>query len=372
MTVSKQTLRFLVKTSRLLILSWTMVPTTVSAQSDVTYSEFLPFVNSVKFLTKATEEQLKDAAKFSSEYTYITDEKKIVYELALDNEHRVLGQVQFADSLRLTNATWYFFDDLHVQGQFVDDRPIGEWRVYDLDNKVSKIVRFREDQRSPLLLENYRVQWYTDEGDTLVDQGIGVYTTYWPQGSIHSTGMVQNGVKEGDWVAYTVNGNLLYEESYQHGHLLRGTSFGADGASYSYDSLYTTIQPYGGWQKYYIGVADRMRYPKQARRAGIEGVVYVQLIVERDGSLKEIDVLQGIGMGCDEQAVKAVQEGPHWHPATVRGQPVRLLSLLPITFRLGDGLSSSSSRDMPENSPWNREVPLKSLPPSRRQTPEKP
>lgn len=343
----------------ILWLIWTTVPTVAYAQ--LNYSEFLPFTTSVKFVINASDEQLKEAAKFSSDYNYVAEEEMVTYELAIDNEHRVAGQVRFTDSLRFTDATWYFFDEVHVEGQFVDEYPVGEWRVYDLDNVVSKIVHFSEGSRNMLPLENYQVQWYVSEGDTLVDQGMGTYNTYWPQGSIYFTGSVRDGAKNGHWVAYTPDGELLYEEEYQHGQFMKGISFGADSISYTYDSLFTGIHPYGGWDAYYQGIEERLHYPKKARREGVAGVIYLRMVVERDGSLGELEVLQGIGMGCDEEAVRAVEQGPHWIPATIRGQPVRLRVVLPITFKLGD----SGSKEYPAPPERRREVSLKPLPPPR-------
>ena len=183
-----------------LCLVLTMVPTVTFAQ--LNHSEFFPFTNSVRFLINASDEQLKEMAKFSPDYDYIAEEEKVIYELVIDNENRVAGQVRFTDSLRFTDATWYFFDDVHVEGQFIGNYPVGEWRVYDLDNVVSKVVHFSEGSRNDLLpLENYQVEYYAPEGDTLVNQGTGTYATCWPEGRLHSTGLVKEGAKDGYWVA---------------------------------------------------------------------------------------------------------------------------------------------------------------------------
>ena len=337
------------------ILPWIssiMFPVFAFGQSDLLYSEFSPFATSVSFLLKATDEQLIEAANSLPEYTYQTQEHTITYDLTLDNEHRVTGEVRFTDTVRFTSATWYFFSNVYVEGQFSGNRPIDKWTVYDMQGAISKVVYFVEDQVSPFTIDHYQVEWYIDEGDTLVDQGTGTYITYWPQGSIHSIGTVLEGVKHHCWAGFAPDGSLLYEESYQQGELLHGTSFTEDGATYSYDSLHTSLYPIGGWQAYYQGIEERLHYPEKARRAGVEGVVYLRTIVERDGSLNEIEVVQGIGMGCDQEAVKAVRQGPHWHPTTIRGQPVRLRSVLPITFNLYPKLKSlPPPRKKPSSSP---------------------
>lgn len=67
---------------------------------------------------------------------------------------------------------------------------------------------------------------------------------------------------------------------------------------------------------------------------GIEGTVIVVFLVNTDGSIQDVEVLRGIGGGCDEEAVKVVQNAPKWEPGKQRGRPVRTRMRLPIRFRL--------------------------------------
>ena len=69
---------------------------------------------------------------------------------------------------------------------------------------------------------------------------------------------------------------------------------------------------------------------------GIEGRVYVQFIVERDGSLTDIKVVKGIGAGCDEEAVKVLKNSPKWKPGKQRGKAVRQKMTQPITFKFAN------------------------------------
>ena len=74
-------------------------------------------------------------------------------------------------------------------------------------------------------------------------------------------------------------------------------------------------------------------YPEAARRAQVEGRVIVQFVVDRSGAVREVTVLRGIGAGCDEEAIRAVQ-GLRFTPGRQRGKPVEVRMTLPITFRL--------------------------------------
>jgi periplasmic protein TonB len=92
--------------------------------------------------------------------------------------------------------------------------------------------------------------------------------------------------------------------------------------------------PIGGLPAFYDYVKANLRYPAPAKRMDIEGRVFVQFIVEKDGSISNAQTIKGIGGGCDEEATRVVQSSPNWKPAKQRGKPVRQRMILPITFIL--------------------------------------
>jgi periplasmic protein TonB len=101
-----------------------------------------------------------------------------------------------------------------------------------------------------------------------------------------------------------------------------------------FDVVETKPNPPGGmagWNQY---LSKNLKYPTQARRMGIEGTVIVVFVINTDGSIQDVEVLRGIGGGCDEEAVKVVQEAPKWEPGKQRGRPVRTRMRLPIRFKL--------------------------------------
>jgi periplasmic protein TonB len=102
-----------------------------------------------------------------------------------------------------------------------------------------------------------------------------------------------------------------------------------------FDIVETQPNPPGGmsgWNKY---LSDNLKYPTQARRMGVEGTVIVVFVINTDGSIQDVEVLRGIGGGCDEEAVKIVKAAPKWSPGKQRGKPVRTRMRLPIRFKLG-------------------------------------
>ncbi len=78
---------------------------------------------------------------------------------------------------------------------------------------------------------------------------------------------------------------------------------------------------------------SKIRYPETARRAGIEGRVYLRFIVNEKGEVENPVVTRGIGGGCDEEAIRAVKQA-RFKPGLQRGKPVRVQYSLPVVFRL--------------------------------------
>ncbi len=87
----------------------------------------------------------------------------------------------------------------------------------------------------------------------------------------------------------------------------------------------------GALMKY---LATNIKYPPYAKEAGIQGRVFINFVVERDGSITAVKVLRGIGGGCDEEAVRVVKNMPKWQPGMQRGKPVRVSFNLPVKFTL--------------------------------------
>lgn len=104
------------------------------------------------------------------------------------------------------------------------------------------------------------------------------------------------------------------------------------------DEIFTIVEetatPKGGMAAFYKYVGSKLKYPPQANRMGVEGKVYVEFVINRDGSIVDARVVRGIGAGCDEEAVRVVASSPAWNPGKQRGKAVRQKYTLPIIFKL--------------------------------------
>lgn len=90
----------------------------------------------------------------------------------------------------------------------------------------------------------------------------------------------------------------------------------------------------GGLEAFGNYMAKTVKYPAAARNKNVQGKVFVQFVVEKDGSLTGMKVLRGIGSGCDQEAMRAVLAGPKWKPGQQNGKVVRSTYTLPVSFQL--------------------------------------
>ena len=104
------------------------------------------------------------------------------------------------------------------------------------------------------------------------------------------------------------------------------------------DSIFVRVEEKpefnGGLDAMYKYLGKNIEYPAQAKRLGIEGRVFVQFIINEDGSMSDIQAVKGIGAGCDAEAVRVIRNMPNWQPGRNNGQNVKVRMVIPIFFKL--------------------------------------
>ncbi|SHO59655.1 energy transducer TonB [Algoriphagus zhangzhouensis] len=90
----------------------------------------------------------------------------------------------------------------------------------------------------------------------------------------------------------------------------------------------------GGMDGLITYLSTNLKYPEAAKEKGIEGTVAVKFVVELDGSVSNVEILRGIGAGCDQEALRVIKESKDWTPGEKDGKKVRTEMRLPINFKL--------------------------------------
>lgn len=90
----------------------------------------------------------------------------------------------------------------------------------------------------------------------------------------------------------------------------------------------------GGQEKLYEYLGKNISFTQCAKEGGVQGKVYIQFVIERDGSITDVNTVRGLSCGLNNVAEKAVKNMPNWTPGEQRGKKVRVKYTLPVYFKL--------------------------------------
>ena len=90
----------------------------------------------------------------------------------------------------------------------------------------------------------------------------------------------------------------------------------------------------GGMAKLYEYLGKNIQYPEMAKENGIQGKVFVQFVVWKDGTIRDVKVVKGVHKTLDNEATRVVKPMPKWTPGKQRGKAVNARFTLPIKFRI--------------------------------------
>jgi TonB family protein len=104
------------------------------------------------------------------------------------------------------------------------------------------------------------------------------------------------------------------------------------------DSVYNVVEQSpnykGGMKAFYEYLKANMVYPEAAKEKKIEGKVFLTFVVRKDGTLADIQILKGLGYGCDAESVKLLAKSGTWKPAMHKGKVVNCRFNVPVPFEL--------------------------------------
>lgn len=90
----------------------------------------------------------------------------------------------------------------------------------------------------------------------------------------------------------------------------------------------------GGQGAMFSYISNNLQYPEKAQKNGIQGRVVVKFIVEKDGSISNVEVNRSVDPDLDNEAMRVIKNMPKWNPAKQNGKEVRAYYDIPVTFRL--------------------------------------
>ena len=118
------------------------------------------------------------------------------------------------------------------------------------------------------------------------------------------------------------------------------------------DEVFNVVEegatPIGGFPSYFKLVASEISYPTEAKDKGVEGAVFVEFVVSKEGKSSQHRIAKGIGSGCDEEALRVIQKlDIEWNAPKQQGIPVNQKLVIPVRFKLNNESSSEMRKTEP-------------------------
>lgn len=240
-------------------------------------------------------------------------------------------------------------------------------KTYYPENKtITHLVTYKS-KRFQIRHGLFQNRW--DDG-TLTNSGI--YENNEKEGkwieNTYETGFYERGLKQGEWEIYhhsdsTLSrkesylngelhgnltvfdtlGNIEYRKVYEFGELISSTRQDTTVILNEELPRFPGCEDLGLEPEEFIKCSDKklveylsanIKYPRYSREAGIEGQAIVQFVINKDGQVTDIKVLNGVSRDIKQEVIRLVSEMPKWKPGMQDGNPVKVLFTLPLRFNL--------------------------------------
>lgn len=100
----------------------------------------------------------------------------------------------------------------------------------------------------------------------------------------------------------------------------------------------------GGEPAFYSFLDKNLNYPNEAKSKGIQGKVWLSFIINEDGRVSNVEILRGIGGGCEQEAKRVMELMPPWIPGKQDGKAVKVRFRFPINFTLADNSTKTKTK----------------------------
>ena len=161
--------------------------------------------------------------------------------------------------------------------------------------------------------------------------------------------------RHGDTTTYSIDPFTISADKFNKFKITSGEDINVKVKHAKNDSIYQIVDQMpefpGGTEALLKFVTNNVKYPEKAKDEEISGRVFISFVIEKDGSVSNVEVKRGIGGGCDEEAVRVIKSLPNWKPGIKDGKPVRVSYMMPINFKLTDDTPTKSVKKTEANKP---------------------
>ncbi len=281
----------------------------------------------------------------SADYVRVVDEldptTKLynVTELYKSGKTKLTGKSVYDDFAYYEGHVTSFFEkgqrsavNTYKSGHLVDEQ-------YEFfPNGKPYITKRYDHEYNPKIRPNFLIiANYDSLGKVNVIDGNGYYKGYdLSFKKINEEGLLKDSKMTGEWT-FKTDSNFTRVEIYDNGNFISGKSTDKNGdvKVYTPKTDHLPLFP-GGPVAFNRYLSEFIKYPDYERSKNIQGKVIVQFVVEKNGTLTNIKVLQSPSPGISKEAIRIISRSPDWEAGVQYGRPVRAQFIVPISFNLTD------------------------------------
>lgn len=159
---------------------------------------------------------------------------------------------------------------------------------------------------------------------------------YYSNGQLEEIKEYANDRINGYHIRFWENCRQKRKDLYENGKLVSGHCYGMNGADTAWFAYEVAASFPGGTDSLRRFISRYFYYPAAASSASIQGQVRVSFIIDEEGELTAIEVVNSVHPLLDNEAVRLVKRMPRWLPGTIDGKKVKTRFVLPVTFRISE------------------------------------
>ena len=294
------------------------------------------------------EVKLKDSADFIR-IVQEPDSGSVLYnvlEYYKNGKPKLVGKSSTVDPIKLEGMMLSYYSNTKrkrvanynkgkISGVVYDYYPNGKlYRSMDYQSSVQGV---EGTGGAPNFMAGENIQnVYDSTGVEIVKDGNGHYPIFDNDYKyVEEEGDVKNGKRNGIWKGTLNKSKIFFTEEYADGKFIKGTNTDESGNTKNYTVKEALPTFKGGERAFGNYLSQNIRYPPGARDRNAQGRVILGFVIEKDGSIKDIKILQAVDPELDAEAVRVIRESPQWNPGIQHGVPVRVAYTMPINFTLG-------------------------------------
>lgn len=234
------------------------------------------------------------------------------------------AEVSSQDSAKYYGKTYLNEDNLWVALDYYENGQLQMRGLYK--------TMYREDMHGEFeyYYENGQLK---RKGKAIHNKKEGLWTEWREDGQIHTEIKYKADQLNGELYTYWENGEIKRRDIFSNDELVRGEVRDSTGQTLPYFDYLYMPEFRGGQEQFVKYLLKKTKYPPEARRKGIEGKVSIQFDVQKDGSIANVKIKEGVDPLLDKEALRVISNMPKWKPGRIDGEFANFTMELPINFR---------------------------------------